>query len=234
MSRRSSRRLRSSKPKHGRCSSGKILRKAYSKKSGTRVPSRCILSVSRTGRKRSTSNRRLMSAKARLHKEARKKFKGRFSAKCHRGEILREGTRAKSYSRRSYSRRSGIRVKSAKVKSAWRAPACIKSRTGKSTKGVPRIGPLEKGVLAKFGYHRVENLSKHDRHVALRKALRKIPALSLYRSLKAVATLSKNINRRAFRIFRDDAKWVKRTREYVRRATRRSGGSRKRSSRRNH
>ena len=134
-----------------------------------------------------------------MHSMALKKF-GR--PKCRSGQILRAG-----YKRKSYTKKSGLRVKS-----SWVAPKCIKSVTGRPHG--KQLFVLEKGTLSKFGYHNVENMSKEARHRALKKAMKGVTPLSVYRKLMAVGLVNKNTNPKMSKIVMSDAKWLKTTVEY--------------------
>lgn len=111
---------------------------------------------------------------------------------CPKGQIRRK----------SYVLKSGKRVKS----------KCIddKGNLGKGKK----LFDLDKNGLGKFGYDDVVNLSIRQRHIALKKALKVLKPLSVFRRLIAIATLNKNTNPKISKIFRDDAEWIKTTKEY--------------------
>lgn len=115
---------------------------------------------------------------------------------CHKGYILRKG-----YTRKT---RSGKRVRV--------GTACIKDRglPGKGFKGVgPGIGPLREGELSQFGYAGVAKLSVVQRHVALKKAVDKFGALSVFRKLNAVAVYTKYTSPVVSRIFKSDMAWIR-------------------------
>ena len=69
---------------------------------------------------------------------------------------------------------------------------------------------LEKGTLTRYGYH--ANLSEKDRHTALKRALRNLEPLSVYRKMMALYILNKNKPLGA--LYRKDSEWVKTTSEY--------------------
>lgn len=68
---------------------------------------------------------------------------------------------------------------------------------------------IEKDVLGKYGYDNIKNISTTKRHIALKKALKELKPLSVYRRLIAIATLNKNKDNELFDILRADAEWVK-------------------------
>jgi hypothetical protein len=73
---------------------------------------------------------------------------------------------------------------------------------------------LEKGTLGQFGYHDVKKMSKQERRNSLKRATKEIKPLSVRRKLIAVSTLQKNVDPKMSKIFREDADWVKNTKEY--------------------
>jgi len=81
------------------------------------------------------------------------------------------------------------------------------SKKGPSKKKVIII--IEKDVLGKYGYDDIKNISANKRHSALKKALKELKPLSVYRRLIAIATLNKNKDSVLFNILREDADWVK-------------------------
>jgi hypothetical protein len=169
------------------CPTGMILRKGYTYKS-RKIPKGCIKAQSQSGKKRVDIDRAIIRKLGRIHVTMRKKFG---TPSCKRGEIVREG----------YIRKSGKQV----------APGCIK---GDSTKKKGKqLFVLSKGTLSQYGYH--TDLSKKDRHTTLRRALRHIKPLSVYRKLNALYILNKN--RPLGSLYKGDAEWVKITTEYARR-----------------
>ncbi len=159
------------------------------------------------GNSKSSSRKSLLNkyikAKEKMHEEIRKKY----SKECPKGYILREGYKKKSF--KSHSKKGKeIKVKGYDVK-----PDCIKSQTGKSEKGEKLIVIMEKDVLGKYGYDDVKNTSATKRHTALKKALKELKPLSVYRRLIAIATLNKNKDSEVHDILRADAEWVKKQME---------------------
>lgn len=68
---------------------------------------------------------------------------------------------------------------------------------------------VDKDILGKYGYDNIKNISANKRHIALKKALKELKPLSVYRRLIAIATLNKNKDVKLHDILRDDAEWVK-------------------------
>ena len=66
---------------------------------------------------------------------------------------------------------------------------------------------LEKGTLSKFGYS-MKN-SQRMRHISLKKAIKSIKPLSIYRKLNALYVLNKNKHPYNAKLFKNDAEWLK-------------------------
>ncbi len=66
---------------------------------------------------------------------------------------------------------------------------------------------LEKGTLTKFGYS-MKN-SQQSRHKSLKKAIKSVKPLSIYRRLNALYVLNKYKHPDNAKIFKDDAEWLK-------------------------
>ena len=71
---------------------------------------------------------------------------------------------------------------------------------------------LEKGTLSKFGYS-MKNI-QIKRHKSLKKAIKTIKPLAIYRRLIALYVLNKNKHPENAKIFKNDAEWIKTTKEY--------------------
>ena len=78
----------------------------------------------------------------------------------------------------------------------------------KRNKKSNRIGTLKKGLLAKFGYHNVTQLSLQERHEALKKAIQAYGPLSVFRKLNAVYVYNRKTNPFVARIFKADRDWT--------------------------
>lgn len=87
--------------------------------------------------------------------------------------------------------------------------ACIKNRglPGKGPVEGEGIGKLRKGELIKYGYQ--YRLSDSLRHAALKNAIKRYGALSVFRKLDAVAKLSMRTAPDASEIFKKDRNWVR-------------------------
>jgi hypothetical protein len=87
--------------------------------------------------------------------------------------------------------------------------ACIKNRglPGKGPKEGEGIGKLRKGELIKYGYQ--YRLSDSLRQEALKRAIKRYGALSVFRKLDAVSKLSLRTASDASKIFARDRNWVK-------------------------
>jgi hypothetical protein len=192
-----------------KCSKGMILRDGYKTKKGSKVPSSCIIAQSDSGKKTSLILKKYLKKKAKMHKEAMKRFSKQVPKKCSKGEILREGYKKESFKSHSKTGRN------INVSSSWTKPACIKSVTGKSKKGSKLITIMNKDVLGKYGYSNVKSLSKTERHSTLRDAIKNVKPLSVYRRLIALATLNKNKDEELFIILRSDADWIKTQDVYI-------------------
>ena len=84
------------------------------------------------------------------------------------------------------------------------------TRRNKHNKKKPsRIGTLKKGLLTKFGYQNVTQLSLEQRHEALKKAIRAYGPLSVFRKLNAVYVYNRKTNPSHSKIFKTDALWVR-------------------------
>jgi hypothetical protein len=118
----------------------------------------------------------------------------------HRGYIRRV-----AYTRKLKNGRR-IRVPSALIKDIGR-----KGKGYRGPNGSPGIGPLREGELSQFGYANVVKTSAHNRHVALKKAVKKYGSLSVRRKLQAVATYTKRTSPIASKVFKSDIAWIKRT-----------------------
>jgi hypothetical protein len=66
---------------------------------------------------------------------------------------------------------------------------------------------LEKGTLTKFGYSMKK--SQQSRHNSLKKAIKSVKPLSIYRRLNALYVLNKNKHPNNAKVFKDDAEWLK-------------------------
>jgi Family of unknown function (DUF5771) len=198
------------------CPRGYHKRKAYTvKKTGTRVPTRCIRST--TTYKQSTANyKRSVSAKQTRRLRARGMMNSS-GIKCAEGEVVRRAyvrvlspsVRSKGYTRKS---KTGKMVHVQPKKRSALVPAtCIKDlgASGKLPKGVTGIGPLRKGELKKHGY--VYTREESSRKAALVSAIKEFKPLGVYRKLDAVAKLTAQSRPEASAVFTKDRDWVRAT-----------------------
>jgi hypothetical protein len=173
-----------------RCPKGFIRRKGYTRKNtGTQVKSTCVRSTIKVNKntQRSCPPGELL----------RKSYVRRFSSKVH----------TEGYTRKT---KSGKNVKVyPKVKSVFVKPSCIKDvgKPGKLAEGAPRIGPLRKGELKKFGY--LYKLPDAEREAALKKAVNALGPLNVFHKLDAVAKLSLTSAPAASAIFTKDRNWIR-------------------------
>ena len=82
-------------------------------------------------------------------------------------------------------------------------------------KSSKKLFTLEKDILKPFGYIKIESMSKISRQKALKKAIKIIKPLSVFRRLNAIAILNKNKNEKLYKILQEDAKWIKTQPEYI-------------------
>jgi hypothetical protein len=133
---------------------------------------------------------------------------------CPKGYIMRRG-----YTRRfrpsvketgfTVRRKGTVFTVRPKTNTVKVGPACIKDRglPGKGPREGEGIGKLRKGELIKYGYQ--YRLSDSLRQSALKKAIKRFGALSVYRKLDAVAKLSLRTAPDASKIFTRDRDWVR-------------------------
>ena len=78
-----------------------------------------------------------------------------------------------------------------------------------STRGAPgRIGPLRKGLLGRYGYGNVKDMSLRARKAALARAVRELGRLHVEKSLIAASTYTKRTSPVSSRRFRANERWV--------------------------
>lgn len=181
-----------------RCSEEKIYRKEYWRHSSrdngkkTRVKGSCIRRTrapAYKNRNRASWSSKVKARKQKSHNISRQIFG---TPKCKTNEIVREG----------------YVLPTNKSKNVIVPPTCIKDR-GDLGKGSNIIGPLHKGTLSSFGYSQVANKTLTERHQALRKAVKHLGWLPVFRKLNAVYVLNKRTNKLLSDIFWKDRNWVK-------------------------
>jgi len=164
------------------CPPGTISRRGYTRKNGVRVKSACI--SSRKGTRKVcppgqvARSGYLRKISTRIHTEG-------YNRKTKTGKVVRVRPRTQT-----------VRVKS----------SCIKD-LGKKGKGSPRIGPLRKGDLKKYGYS--YKLPETRRHAALKSAVREYGPLGVYHKLNAVAKLTSSSAPSAYSAFSKDRNWIR-------------------------
>ena len=135
---------------------------------------------------------------------------------CPKGFILRSGytrkfrpsVKASGFTVRRKGTTYTVRPKANTIKVN---ASCVKNR-GLPGKGVGEgIGKLRKGEMIKYGYQ--YRLSDSLRQTALKKAIKRYGALSVYRKLDAVGKLSVRTAPDASKIFAKDRNWVRSTHE---------------------
>lgn len=112
---------------------------------------------------------------------------------CPKGKIRRV----------AYTTRRGTRVKS----------TCVPDK-GKPGRTPPHLRVLPKptpGVLGKYGYSGVKQLSAAQRHAALRRSIRKEGYMKTMRRVNLIANYTKLSDPAAHRIYRADVNWMRRT-----------------------
>jgi hypothetical protein len=179
---------KSSKKSSKKCSKGYIKRNSYTTKTGTKVKSKCIIARSASGEKTSDKLKKYLKEKMYRQKQQSKQ-----KSKCSSKKI-KNGSN---------------------VKANWITPGCVSSSSNKKTMKPQLITLMEKDVLEPFGYKHIEFMTLTERKNALKKAIRNIKPLSIYRRLIAIATLNKNKNSKLYTILRDDAEWIKTQSEYI-------------------
>ena len=115
-------------------------------------------------------------------------------------------------SSRQYERKIRVRVKPTTYKRDGKTIhrkgyTYLREDVGRPGKG-PKLIPIEKGKLSKFGYSIKK--SARARHRALKKAVEEYGALSVFRKLNAMVILRKRTQPKARRIFEEDRDWIKR------------------------
>jgi Family of unknown function (DUF5771) len=140
--------------------------------------------------------------------------KGGDSKDCPAGYILRKGYTRKF---KNATKKMGFTVRRnhkvftvrPKANSVHVPAACIKDRglAGKGPRDGKGIGPLRKGELIKYGYS--YRLPDSQRRSALKRAVDRYGALTVYRKLDAVAKLSMRTAPDASKIFKMDRDWIR-------------------------
>jgi len=166
---------------HNKCPQGYVKRKGFTRKNtGKYVKAICIKSTSPYP---VSSKKRITSRKAK--------------SRCPPGKIPR----------RSFTRRVGSKV--VRVSSSCVSPTKEQkvAKAEYTEHPAETIGPLRKGELQRFGYG--YKLPESVRHSSLRKAIKELGALNLYRKLDAVAKLTVTTSPKASATFAADRDWIR-------------------------
>ena len=190
------------------CPPGKTRRRGYTRKNGRYVKSTCIRSTSKYAKPANNTTRRQENRLGRLLGNTKECPPGQIARKAYVRRITSRVGR-EGYNRKTKSGKT-VRVYP-KVKSVLVKSACVKDvgKPGKLPEGAPRIGPLRKGELKKYGYS--YKLPENQRRAALQRAISKMGALNTYRKLNAVAKLSERAAPAASAAFGADRNWIKAT-----------------------
>lgn len=192
-----------------RCPKGFIRRRGYTRKNtGTYVKSSCIRSTSKYNKPAKNTSRRQKNRLGSLLGSRKSCAPGEVSRKAYVRRIT-ERVHKEGYTRTT---KTGKTIKVfPKAKSVFVKAACIKDvgRPGKLPEDAPKIGPLRKGELKRFGY--MYKLPDAQRQQALKSAINKLGALDVYRKLDAVAKLSSSSAPAASTIFAKDRDWIRKS-----------------------
>lgn len=203
-----------SKPASRKCGTGYHKRKAYTvKKTGFKVPARCIRSqtvYSQKSEEFKTSLTRKASRRLKAHGKRRQSTR-----RCPPG-MIRRASYVRSFSPKvksmGYFRiRDGKTIKAfPKAHSTYVKSKCILNRgaPGKTVRS-GQIGPLRKGELKKHGY--TSSADVETRHKALESAISEFGPLGTYRKLNAVAKLTTRTVPKASTTFAADRNWIRST-----------------------
>jgi hypothetical protein len=188
----------------GSCPVGYHLRRSYRvRRTGTHVAAACVRATTRAGPR----NTFLRATRSRMTKRLRGISRSRRGVtSCPTGQIVRN-----PYVRIRQDQRQFVPA------------ACIRD-VGNPGKGIPAgapglsrgagrvgIGPLRKGVLKRFGYNNVVEMSESRRHMALAAAVKVYGSLTVWRKINAVFIYTKNTSPASSRIFKADRDWIKAT-----------------------
>ena len=107
--------------------------------------------------------------------------------------------RRKAY---TYVRRDGKRV---------HVPATLIKNRGAPGRSKKLIGPLRKGLLGRYGYGNVKDMTLRARKAALARAVKELGRLHVEKALIAAATYTKRTSPVSSRRFRANERWVSRS-----------------------
>jgi len=120
------------------------------------------------------------------------------------GMIRRKGYERAAHTRVTASGKK-VRVKKTRVPATLMKSVSGKGRVPKSKRVLPK---LEKGALAKYGYHDVKHMTAKARHAALKKAIAKKGVRKTYGHVVVAATYVKRLSPSAYKVLRRDVKWL--------------------------
>lgn len=162
---------------------------------------------------RSARDRALIAKRQAEHKKAAAQTSGPKRCSKAKGQILRD-----AYFRKTKSGER-VAVPSTCIKAVGKAAS-----TGSKGK---QLFVMEKDVLKPYGYEDIRHKSEEDRQVILRRALKDIPALALFRHLHALQGFFKRKDPALAAKFRQDKYFIQTTREWENRPTNPATKSRK-------
>lgn len=126
--------------------------------------------------------------------------------KCPSGMSLRKGY-TKNIKVKSRCIQSSKRSMNASIIKKMKSRCKRKNKKNKTHHKCNVLFHLEKGTLTKFGYSMKK--SQQSRHKSLKKAIKSVKPLSIYRKLNALYVLNKNKHPENAKVFKDDAEWLK-------------------------
>lgn len=85
-----------------------------------------------------------------------------------------------------------------------------RSRGSRGTRSSKLIGPLKEGRLSKFGYVHVNELTEAQRHTALKKAVKKLGSLTVWKMVNVLYVYNKSRPATCL-MFKKDRDWIKST-----------------------
>lgn len=144
-----------------------------------------------TSRKYAAATRKRMGVRMRGFRKSR-----RGVTRCPKGKILRA-----AYVRVTRGRRVPVPA------------SCIPDvgAVGKGLRGGPGIGTLKKGNLMRFGYQKIAGMPMASRRTALRSAVGKYGALTVWRKLNALSVYTRRTSPKTSRVAKEDMDWVRAT-----------------------
>ena len=191
------------------CNKGEKIRTGYTTKISKNVKSNNVTTLSSTGKKTSEDIKKYIQSREKTQINTNKKLSKDISTKCPKGYIMRDSHKNDSY--KPHSKKNNV----INIDEKSTVAQCVKKQTAKSEKRENIIVIMEKDLLANYGYIHVKSLSIRERKTALKKAIKDIKPLSVYRRLLAISTLNKNKDRDLAIILKEDSEWIKTQHEYI-------------------